>query len=313
MADDQTGTDRAAGYYCQFCVATTWQVSHTPQGKQHGIDVGINAYYTDNYGTKIENPRFLKQTEKRLTQWHREVSHKSLRYKQTKKPKPSRKQNKYPKGQPVVQVVRVPRKQWHTSAKSKQTIHRNERRQRQHHPLPPPPLNRNLPPEQGQQSHTYQKAKKHLAKTYLHLQRQREDYACKTACALVRSSDLIAYEDLQIRNLVKNHTLAKAISDVNWGRFLHWVKYYASQYGIPCIAVPPHYTSQDCSGILPDGTRCSERVPKSLSVRTHVCPRCGLVIDRDHNSGKLVLERGQAIYAASFSVPSGRRQQAHPA
>jgi IS605 OrfB family transposase len=304
---------RADGYFCQFCIAVCRVVHHKPSGTQRGIDVGINAYYTDSAGTKVENPRYVKQAEERLSYWHREVSRKGIRYKKQKKPKTSKKQNTYPKGQPVVKVARVPEKHWHTPATTNQTIRRNQRRQRPHHPPPPPPPNQNIPPAEGKQSHHYQKAKKHLANTYLHLQRQREDYARKTACALVTSSDLIAYEDLQIRNMVKNHSLAKAISDVSWGRFLHWVRYYASQQGIPCIAVPPQFTSQDCSGILPDGSRCPERVHKSLSVRTHVCPRCGLVIDRDHNSGKLVLERGLLHLAISSSVPSGRRKQAHPA
>jgi putative transposase len=304
---------RADGYYCQFVVDTSWEVSHTQTGKHLGIDVGINAYYTDSEGNKVENPRFLKQTEERLTHWHREVSHKSVRHKQNKKPKLSRKRNKYPKGQPVIKAERTPQKQWHTHATSKQTLRRNERKQKQQPSPSPLPVNRNLPPEQGKQSHNYQKARKHLAKTYLHLQRQREDYARKTACALARSSDLIACENLQIHNLAKNHKLAKAISDVAWGRFLHWMKYYASQHGILCIAVPPQFTSQDCSGILPNGTRCPERVYKSLSVRTHICPRCGLIIDRDHNSGKLVLERALELMAEAVSVPSGRRKQAHPA
>jgi putative transposase len=136
------------------------------------------------------------------------------------------------------------------------------------------------------------------------VQRQREDFARKTANALISSSDWIAFEDLQIRNLVKNHHLAKSITDAAWGRFLWWVQYYASMQAVPCIAVPPQFTSQDCSGILPDGSRCQSRVRKSLSVRTHICPRCGLVMDRDQNSGRLIKERGLAL-----SVPSGRRKQ----
>jgi len=85
----------------------------------------------------------------------------------------------------------------------------------------------------------------------------------------------------------------------------------AAMQAVPCIAVPPHFTSQDCSGILPDGTRCPERVHKSLSVRTHVCPSCGLIIDRDHNSGKLVVERALEMQAKTISVPVGSRKQAH--
>jgi len=116
------------------------------------------------------------------------------------------------------------------------------------------------------------------------VQRQREDFARKQANALVSSHDLIAYEQLQIRNMVKNHMLAKSIHDAAWGRFLGWMKYYASMHGIVVVAVPPHYTSQDCSG-------CGERVRKTLSTRTHVCPKCGLVLDRDENAAVNILAK----------------------
>ena len=128
------------------------------------------------------------------------------------------------------------------------------------------------------------KARRKLAKAYLKVSRQREDFARKQANALISSSDLIAYEDLQIANLVKNHRLAKSISDAAWGRFLWWVNYYGDMHGVPVLAVAPHFTTQDCSG-------CGKRVYKSLSVRTHVCPHCGLVLDRDHNAAKNILAK----------------------
>src|SRR5207253_2928972 len=90
---------------------------------------------------------------------------------------------------------------------------------------------------------------------------------------------------LQIQNMVKNHCLAKSISDASWGRFLSWVKYYGSIHDIPIIAVSPSYTTQDCSG-------CGKRVKKTLSTRTHVCPKCGLVIDRDENAAIDILALG---------------------
>jgi putative transposase len=130
------------------------------------------------------------------------------------------------------------------------------------------------------------KARKHLAKAHLKVQRQREDFARKAANALVSSHDVIAYEHLQIRNMVKNHTLAKSIHDAAWGHFLRWVKSYAVMHGIEVVAVPPQYTSQDCSG-------CGERVQKTLSTRTHVCPKCGLILDRDENAALNIL--GKAV------------------
>ncbi len=128
------------------------------------------------------------------------------------------------------------------------------------------------------------KARQKLAKAYLKVQRQREDFARKEANALVTSHDLIAYEDLRIANLVKNHKLAKSISDAAWGRFLSWVRYYSVIQGVPLVAVAPHFTSQQCSG-------CGKTVKKSLSERTHRCGHCGLVMDRDENAARNILSK----------------------
>lgn len=100
--------------------------------------------------------------------------------------------------------------------------------------------------------------------------------------ALVTSHDLIAFEDLKIANLVKNHSLTKSISDAAWGRFLSWVTYYAIAHAVPGVAVAPHWTSQQCSG-------CRQIVKKSLSERTHRCVHCGLVMDRDENAARNIL------------------------
>jgi putative transposase len=135
------------------------------------------------------------------------------------------------------------------------------------------------------------KAIKRLAKGYLKVQRQRKDFAAKAARALIQSSDMVAFEDLKITNLVKNHHLAKSISDASWGLFLSWVRYYGQVHGIPVIAVPARFTTQDCSG-------CGERVKKSLSQRTHICPACGLVLDRDWNAALNILAAALVIVAA---------------
>jgi putative transposase len=128
------------------------------------------------------------------------------------------------------------------------------------------------------------KARKALAKQHLKVQRQREDFARKQANALVSSHDLIAYEHLQIRNMVRNRKVAKSIHDAGWGIFLQWLNYYALLHEIEVIAVAPHYTSQNCSA-------CSTKVQKSLSIRTHICPTCGLVMDRDQNAALNILEK----------------------
>ncbi len=142
------------------------------------------------------------------------------------------------------------------------------------------------------------KSRKQLAKAYLKVQRQREDFARKQANALVTSHDLIAYEDLQIRNMVKNRHLAKSIHDAGWGQFLHWVKSYGAMHDIPVIAVAPAYTSQMCSD-------CGTLVKKSLSVRTHICTGCGVVLDRDHNAALNILAKAYGTLGHRGTHPLG--------
>jgi putative transposase len=146
------------------------------------------------------------------------------------------------------------------------------------------------------------KARKHLARAHLQVQRQREDFARKTASTLVSSHDLIAYEDLQIRNMVKNHHLAKSIHDAGWGRFLAWVKAYGVVHHIQVIAVAPHFTSQECSA-------CATLVKKSLSVRTHICPSCGFVLDRDQNAARNILAKARACTLGHRETSSSSEEE----
>jgi putative transposase len=83
--------------------------------------------------------------------------------------------------------------------------------------------------------------------------------------------------------MVKNHNLAKSISDAAWSAFRQWVEYFGKVFGVATVAVPPHYTSQNCSN-------CGEKVQKSLSMRTHRCHHCGFIIDRDWNAAINILE-----------------------
>ncbi len=95
------------------------------------------------------------------------------------------------------------------------------------------------------------------------------------------SNDIVAVEDLKVRNMVRNHCLAKSISDAAWSQFREWLQYFALKFGKIVVAVPTHFTSQNCSG-------CGEVVKKSLSIRTHVC-KCGVVLDRDENAAINIL------------------------
>jgi putative transposase len=268
---------RADGYYAQFVLQVERRIEHVPTGAALGIDVGIAAYLTDSDGHAVANPRFIRLAEARLKRYQRRLSRRSVYYKQGKKPSNNHaarqraRQNKYP----AAPAIPSPS------------------------PIPHAPSN----PSPPRQSANWGKAKQWVGKAYLTLQRQREDFARKTASALISSHDLIALEDLQVRNLVRNRRLAKAISDVGWSRLRWWVEYYGRLHEIPVVAVPPEYTSQDCSGILPDGTPCRKRIRKSLSMRTHVCPCCGLILDRDHNAAAVILQRGLALARAECHWP----------
>ena len=124
-----------------------------------------------------------------------------------------------------------------------------------------------------------------LGRAHLKVQRQRKDFAVKTARCVVRSADFVVLEDLQIRNMVKNHHLAQSMSDAAWGDFRRWVEYFGKVFGVATVAVAPQYTSQNCSN-------CGETVKKSLSTRTHICPQCGHGQDRDHNAAINILKKG---------------------
>ncbi|MBD1830426.1 transposase [Microcoleus vaginatus GB1-A2] len=128
------------------------------------------------------------------------------------------------------------------------------------------------------------KAINKLGRKHLHVSRQRKDYAVKTALCVVKSSDFVAYEELQVKNMVKNHKLAKSISDAAWSQFAQWLQYFGKMYGKTVIAVGPQYTSQDCSA-------CGNTVKKTLSTRTHICG-CGAILDRDRNAAKNILAKG---------------------
>lgn len=87
-----------------------------------------------------------------------------------------------------------------------------------------------------------------------------------------------------MRNMVRNHHLARSISDAAWSQFREWLEYFGKVFGVPVIAVVPHYTSQDCSN-------CGVKVQKTLSTRTHTCHHCKHVQDRDHNAAINILKK----------------------
>ncbi|HEV2462156.1 MAG TPA: transposase [Ktedonobacterales bacterium] len=125
-----------------------------------------------------------------------------------------------------------------------------------------------------------------LARAQQRVRRARADFPHKTALALVRQYDTIYHEDLQPANMVRNHHLAKSISEAGWSAFLSILSFKAAEAGKTVVAVPPAYTSQACSG-------CGVIVSKGLSVRWHECPECGTSLHRDHNAALNILRLGQ--------------------
>jgi putative transposase len=138
------------------------------------------------------------------------------------------------------------------------------------------------------QSRNYHKQKKRLGKAHLKVQRQRKDWVIKQARCVVASHDVVVYEDLQVKNLVKNHHLAKSIHDAGWSQFTAWLDYYGKVWDKAVVSVPPQYTTQDCSN-------CGRMVVKTLATRTHSCPQCGFESDRDQNAALNILKKGLSI------------------
>ncbi len=132
------------------------------------------------------------------------------------------------------------------------------------------------------------KACKSAAQTHLKIKRQRRDFHFKTAKQYADTHKTIVVEDLQIANMVKKHHLAKSIMDASWGAFLDILEVKAGNAGHHMIRVNPRFTSQKCY-------TCGEIVQKSLSVRTHICPFCGYIADRDRNAAQNILKRGLGL------------------
>ena len=126
------------------------------------------------------------------------------------------------------------------------------------------------------------KAVNRLGRAHLKISRQREEHAKRLARCVIQSNDLVAYEDLRIKNIVRNHCLAKSIHDALWYQFRKWLEYFGVKFGKITVAVNPAYTSQKCSS-------CGTIVKKSLSTRTHIC-QCGCELDRDYNAAINILK-----------------------
>jgi len=129
------------------------------------------------------------------------------------------------------------------------------------------------------------KALKEVHRVHERITNKRDDFVQKISLHLVKSYDLIAFEDLNIRGMVENHSLAKHIADAAWNKLITTTSYKAEWAGKRVELVNPSNTSQTCSG-------CGQVVQKDLSERVHRCPFCGLTLDRDHNAALNILRLG---------------------
>ncbi|MFP5275436.1 RNA-guided endonuclease InsQ/TnpB family protein [Coleofasciculus sp.] len=141
------------------------------------------------------------------------------------------------------------------------------------------------------------KARSQYSRKHLRVSRQRTEHAKRLARHVCKFNDLVAYEDLRVANLLKNHCLAKSIADASWYQFRQWLEHFAKKLGRRAIAVPPQYTSQECS-------QCKVIVKKSLSTRTHVC-LCGLILQRDWNAAINILLKAKSRDGQSRSNATG--------
>lgn len=130
------------------------------------------------------------------------------------------------------------------------------------------------------------KARVKVAKLHEKIANQRKDFLHKISSQIISENQAIVIEDLRVSNMLKNHKLAKAISEVSWAEFRAMLEYKAGWYGRKIIVAPSNYaSSQLCSGC---GNKSSQT--KDLSLRTYICSKCGLEIDRDYNASLNLLK-----------------------
>jgi putative transposase len=162
-----------------------------------------------------------------------------------------------------------------------------------------------------------ERARLKVARIHKRQASRRRDYQHKLSTKIIRENQVVCIESLQVKNMVKNHCLAKAISDVGWGEFVRQLEYKAEWYGRTLVKIDKWYPSSkrcfECGHILDS---------LSLDVRHWTCPECGVAHDRDINAARNVLAEGLAVAACGEAVRPGavktkpgqsrRSRKAHP-
>jgi len=144
--------------------------------------------------------------------------------------------------------------------------------------------------EKGTPEH--KKVLKVVQRIHERIRNKRDDFLHKLSHWLVSSFGIICFEKLNVNGMLKNHCLAKAISDCAWAQLVRYTLYKAESAGRVCVLVNPRYTTKMCS-------RCGCILEISLSERTFNCPHCGLTLDRDHNAAINILRLGLQSLASA--------------
>lgn len=160
------------------------------------------------------------------------------------------------------------------------------------------------------------KARAKVARAHRKVAASRADFLHKASARLVRDHDVIVIEDLNIKGMVRNRRLAKAISDCGWGEFRRQLEYKAARHGRRLVVIDRWYpSSKTCSA-------CGHLLTElSLSSRAWCCPACRTLHDRDVNAAKNILAAGLAVaacggdvrHSGSFRVQSPQKQEPRPA
>jgi putative transposase len=144
------------------------------------------------------------------------------------------------------------------------------------------------------------KARLKVARVHKKIADRRHDYQHQLSTRIIRENQVVCVESLQVKNMVKNHCLAKAISDVGWSEFVRQLEYKAAWYGRNLVKIDKWYPSSkrcyDCGHILDSLT---------LDIRTWTCPECGVVHDRDITAAQNILAAGLAVAACGEAVRPG--------